>query len=177
MALRKASAYSKQRKKAYTRKSSVRSKSYVKAVPATKIIKFIMGDVHKFNDNKFPWIIELISAEAAQVRDNAIEASRQLVLRHLDEQFKGNYYFTLDVYPHHVLRENKMLTGAGADRMQTGMSQSFGSVIGVAAMVKAGGKIFSIAVSDENAVRIVRKILGKVRSKIPCHSKIAVRKA
>jgi large subunit ribosomal protein L10e len=176
MPLRKAMAYSKHRKKAYTRKSNVKSKSYVKAVPSTKIIKFLMGDVNKFNANKFNWIIELRSTELVQIRDNAIEASRQLIHRHLEKQLKGNYYFALSVYPHHVLRENKMLTGAGADRMQTGMSASFGSVVGIAAIVRPGGKIFTIAVSNENDARFVRKVLNKVRAKIPCHAKIIMKR-
>lgn len=176
MALRKAMAYSKHKKKAYTRKSSVKSKSYVKATPQTKIIKFVMGDAKKFTANRFHWIVELVSTEPVQIRDNAIEASRQLIHRHLEKQFKNDYYFALSIYPHHVLRENKMLTGAGADRMQTGMSQSFGSVVGIAAMVKEGENILAVAVGNENAVRIVRKIFKKVKAKIPCHTKVVVRK-
>ena len=39
-----------------------------------------------------------------------------------------------------------MLTGAGADRMQTGMARSFGKTIGRAAFVKPGQILFIIGV-------------------------------
>ncbi len=176
MALRKALAYSRFKKVAYTRRSTVKSKNYIKAMPHTKITKFIMGDIRKFNENKFPYIVSLVSCEPVQIRDNAIEASRQFVHRQLEKHFKENFYFALNIYPHHVLRENKMITGAGADRMQTGMTLSFGAPIGIAAMVKAEGKIFTIAVSDENSARIARKILERVKAKMPGHKRVVVEK-
>lgn len=176
MALRKALAYSKFKKRPYTRRSNVKSKNYIKAVPHTKITKFIMGDIHKFDDNKFSYMVSLVSCEPVQIRDNAIEAARQFVHRQLEDTFKENFYFALSLYPHHVLRENKMLTGAGADRMQTGMTMSFGVPTGIAALVKTGGKIFTIAVSDENSARTVRKILERVKAKMPGHKKVVVEK-
>jgi large subunit ribosomal protein L10e len=176
MALRKALAYSRFKKVAYTRRSTVKSKNYIKAVPQSKITKFVMGDVHNFNDNKFPYVISLVSCEPIQIRDNAIEAARQFVHRQLEEHFKENFYFALSLYPHHVLRENKMLTGAGADRMQTGMTLSFGVPTSIAALVKAEGKIFTVAVSDENSARTARKILERVKAKMPGHKRVVVKK-
>lgn len=176
MALRKASAYSKRGKVAFTRKSNVKSKSYVKAIPACKIVKFSMGDLKKFNRNGFNYIIELKTNQDVNMRDNAIEAARQLIHRHLEENFKGNYAFFVSCYPHHVIRENKMLTGAGADRMQTGMSQSFGVVTGIAARLKAGEKIFTIAVDNEKEVSFARNILKKARAKLPCKTSIIATK-
>jgi len=177
MALRKAAAYSKFKKRLYTRRSTVKNKNYIKAIPATKVTKFIMGDIHKFNENKFPYVISLVSCEAVFIRDNAIEAARQFVHRQLEKNFKENFYFALNFYPHHVLRENKMLTGAGADRMQTGMTLSFGVPVGIAACVKAGGRMFTIAVENENAARTARGILEKVKAKMPGHKKIIVEKS
>lgn len=176
MPLRKALAYSRFKKRAYTRRSTVKSKNYIKAIPHTKITKFIMGDINKFNNSKFPYVINLVSCEPIQIRDNAIEAARQYVHRQLEKNFKENFYFALTLYPHHVLRENKMLTGAGADRMQTGMTLSFGVPMGIAALVKAEGRIFTIAVSDENSARITRKILERVKAKMPGHKRVVVEK-
>ncbi len=175
MPLRKASSYSKHQKMSYTRKSSVKSKNYVKAVPASHITKYQMGDIRKFNEGKFPFIVELLSKEDIHIRDNAIEAARQHVHRELDNTFKGNYYFGLMVYPHHVLRENKMLTGAGADRMQTGMTLSFGVPIGIAAHIGAGHTIFQVAVQNQKDTVIVREILKKCRAKLACATKIAAK--
>ncbi len=176
MPLRKALAYSKFKKIAYTRHSTVKSKNYIKAIPHTKITKFIMGDVRRFNEKKFPYVICLVSCEPVFIRDNAIEAARQFVHRQLEKHFKENFYFALGIYPHHVLRENKMITGAGADRMQTGMTLSFGVPVGIAAMVKAEGKIFTIAVSDESSARTARKILERVKAKMPGNKKVVVEK-
>jgi len=38
--------------------------------------------------------------------------------------FNGQYFFRIIPFTHHIQRENKMLTGAGADRTQTGMQLS-----------------------------------------------------
>lgn len=176
MALRKAASYSRKIKVAYTRKSNVQSKSYAKAIPPCKIVKFVMGDIGKYNRNEFSYIVTLKTSESVNVRDNAIEAARQMIHRHLEDNFKGAYAFIVSCYPHHILRENKMLTGAGADRMQTGMSQSFGSVIGIAARLKAGNPIFTLAVNTDKDVVIVRETLKKVRAKLPCKTSIIVLK-
>ncbi len=175
MGLRKGHCYSKVNKLPYTRKSKVKSKSYIKTVPAMKIAKFVMGDVKGFFNKKYPFVVSLIAVDPVQIRDNAIEASRQLIHRHLEKKFKGSFYFAVSAYPHNVLRENKMLTGAGADRMQTGMQLSFGKPVGVAARIKAGGKIFTIA-CNEGMVPVVRKILSKVKPKLPGKKSIMVEK-
>ncbi|UZE94065.1 MAG: 50S ribosomal protein L16 [Candidatus Pacearchaeota archaeon] len=175
MGLRKGRCYNKINKRPYTRKSKVKSKSYLKTIPAMKIAKFVMGDIKGFFKKKYLFNISLITLEPVQIRDNAIEASRQMIHRHLEKKLKGSYYFSVSAYPHHVLRENKMLTGAGADRMQTGMQLSFGKPVGIAARIKAGGKIFTIA-CDKEMLPTVRTIFSKVRPKIPGKKSIRVEK-
>jgi large subunit ribosomal protein L10e len=150
----------------YSRKSKVRSKGYIKAIPPKKLAKFVMGDNAGQISGKYPYTLSLIMLEPIQLRDNAIESGRQHALRNLDEKLKGNFYFTVPAYPHQILREHKMLTGAGADRMQTGMAHSFGKPGGVAARIKANGRVFCISCVKE-AVPIVRGILEEVRPKLP----------
>ena len=173
MGLRKGHCYSKVNKRPYTRKSKVKSKSYIKTVPPMKIAKFIMGDINGFNNKKYPVSVSLIAVNPVQIRDNAIEASRQLIHRHLEKKLKGAFYFAVSAFPHNVLRENKMLTGAGADRMQTGMQLSFGKPVGIAARIKAGGKIFNVA-CNKDMVPVVRKIMAKVKPKLPGKKAIIV---
>merc|ERR1719394_138054 len=48
------------------------------------------------------------------------------------------------VHPFHVLRINKMLSCAGADRLQTGMRGAFGKAHGTAARVKIGQILISV---------------------------------
>lgn len=172
MALRKGHCYTPV-KRSYTRKSKVRSKSYIKTIPPLKIAKFTMGDASGFDQGKYAWTVMLIMNEPVQIRDNAIESARQWAHRALEEKLKGNYYFTVSAYPHHILRENKMLTGAGADRMQTGMQLSFGKPVGRAAQINKGKAIFTVACHKE-AVPFVRETLSNIRTKLPGDKSVVV---
>jgi large subunit ribosomal protein L10e len=70
-----------------------------------------------------------------------------------------NYFFKVRKYPHQILRENKMMAFAGADRMQQGMRLSFGKPTGLAARVKKGDVVFTVAVNDggfESAMQALR---------------------
>lgn len=165
--LRKANAY-RNVTRAYTRKSKYKKKGFIKAVPAHKIGKFHMGETNK----EFPSAVKLISKEKFQIRHNALESVRMLVNRQLIKKF-GNkgYHFCINIYPHHVLRDNRMLTGAGADRMQTGMQQAFGKVTGTAAQVKNGTTLFTVNV-PEDGVGFVKELLNKAKPRIA--GKIAV---
>lgn len=171
MGLRKASAYSKKFVVPYTRKSKKKSKSYVKVVPPSKVVKFTMGDEKGFKEGKYPYLLTIVSAERVQIRHNSMEACRQYINKKLDELLLGKYVFKILPYPHHIQRENKMITGAGADRMQTGMALSFGKSMGRSALLKAGSRLFFFAVANENGIRIIRAILKEIRSKMPGHIK------
>ena len=64
------------------------------------------------------------------------------------------YHLKLRVYPHQIVRENPMATGAGADRVQSGMRNAFGKPISVEAIVKKDQRIITI---DCNVEAIVKK--------------------
>lgn len=172
MGLRKASAYSKKRVVPFTRVSKKKGKSYVKTVPQQKIVKFNMGSESLYNQGKLPHEICLVSKEKVQIRHNALEACRQFINKKLDEKLAGQYVFRIVPFPHHIQRENKMLTTAGADRMQTGMQLAYGKSSGKAAIVKPGSDIFFIAVPNEKAVVLARDILKRIKPKIPGKKKI-----
>lgn len=157
--LRKGHSYSKYFKRSYTRKSKFKKKAYIKGMPISKIVKYDMGDLKK----EFPKRVHLVSKQNVQVRHNAIESSRILINRKLHQLLGLNYRLKLRVYPHHVLRENKMLTGAGADRMQSGMQKAFGKPMGVAAQIRKGQKVFTAYVDDAD----VEKAKGALRSGTP----------
>lgn len=167
--LRKARAYSKKIVVPFTRTSKQRTKSFIKAMPPQKIVKFTMGNG---NPKELPYHLTMVSLEKVQLRHNAMEACRQYVNKALDKKFAGQYYFKIIPFPHHVQRENKMLTGAGADRMQTGMQQSYGKTSGKAAILKEGSKIFLVAVANERQIAFVRKIFKQIRSKLPGKTKL-----
>jgi len=166
--LRKASAYTKRIARPFTRKSKVRKKSYIKTVPNTRIVKYKMGDIKGYDSKKFPISIAIVSKEQVQVRDNSLEAVRQFLNRFLQIKIGKEFYLEVKVFPHHILRENKMLTGAGADRMQTGMSRAFGKTIGRAALVKPGQILYIIGVKTQLEEVEARKLIKAVKARLPC---------
>ena len=168
MALRKASAYSKRYARPYTRKSKKRASSYIKTVPNSQIVKFKMGDIKGYDNGDYPIQIQVISKENCQVRDNSIEAVRQFFNRFLQTKIGKEFYLGVQIYPHHILRENKMLTGAGADRMQTGMSRAFGKTIGRAALVKPNQVLFILGVKTTKAEIEARKLIRSIKARLPC---------
>lgn len=123
----------------YTRKSKYKSKGYIKAFPNHKISRFEMGDKAR----NYEYKVKLVSKGTLQVRQNSIESARMVVNRKLQDILGTNYYLKINVFPHHALRENKMLGGAHADRLQTGMAHSFGKVVNTAAQVKRGKELFT----------------------------------
>lgn len=157
----------KRLERAYTRKSKYKKKAFIKTTPALKIVKFDMGDLKK----KFPKEVSIISRENLQIRQNSIESSRLVVNRELIKTLNKNYHLKIRVYPHHILRENKMLTGAGADRMQSGMQRSFGKPIAMASRIKKGQSLFSVYV-DERDVSTAREALKKAIPRLPCKCSI-----
>jgi large subunit ribosomal protein L10e len=172
MALRKGSAYSKRYARPYTRNSKKRAKSYIKTIPNSRIVKFKMGDIKGFDNRKYPIVLEIKSKENCQVRDNSIEAIRQFFNRFIQKKLGKEFYLEVKVYPHHILRENKMLTGAGADRMQTGMSRAFGKTMGRAALVKVNQTLFVIGIKTFKQEVDARKLISSIKARIPCKLKI-----
>ena len=172
MGLRKASAYSKRKVIPYTRISKKKGKSYIKTVPQQKIVKFTMGREALYNEGKFPHELTVVSTENVQIRHNALEACRQFINKSLEKELSGQYLFKVIPFPHHVQRENKMLTSAGADRMQTGMQLSYGKSAGKAAILKQNSRIFFIAVPNQKALVFARHVLKQIKSKLPGKIKI-----
>jgi len=155
----------------YTRFSKFRKKSYIRTKPPCRVVRFDMGNEQKTYTHQ----IDLLSGADLQIRDNAIEAARQTTNRMLEKNLtKNGYKFRIMIYPHHILRENPLASGAGADRMSTGMSHSFGKVIGIAAQVRKNQTIMRLWVDSEH-VNLGRQALRKARMKFPCNCKVIVK--
>src|SRR3989338_8821118 len=104
------------------------AKSFIRVTPAKRIVRYVMG-----SQGNYDYTIFLCVGKDIQLRDNCLESARQTCNRLLEKTLVKNYFFRVRVYCHHILRENPLASGAGADRMSTGMQQSFGKPIGVAA--------------------------------------------
>ncbi len=122
-----------------------------------------MGDLNK----EFPFSLRLKSEADMQLRDNAIEAARQTANRLLQKKIgKTGWKFKIRMFPHHILRENPLASGAGADRMSTGMKCSFGKPIGIAARIKKGQTVFQIDVNKQH-IAVAKDALRRAGSKMP----------
>jgi large subunit ribosomal protein L10e len=173
MGERPASCYRPIKNRAYTRTAKkVVDKAYVRGVPASKIHQFDQGKAGK----PYKYSVELVADEAAQVRSQALEACRVVIGREVTAAIGDeNAHFQVRAYPHHVLRENSMISGAGADRLQTGMRHSFGRPKGVAARVWPGHILYSIKVFTPEHVEVARRAMKRVKSKLPMPVSIQVR--
>lgn len=157
--------------KAYTRRSKFRRKAYIKVNPNRGVVRFIMGDQ---SPKVYKYSLFLKSSKNIQIRNLAIESGRQCGNRVLEKEAgKNAYRMQVRVYPHHVLRENPLAAGAGADRMSTGMAHSFGKPIGLAARVYENAVICQVDV-DEEHLELARNALKRFSTKLPGHCYVEV---
>jgi large subunit ribosomal protein L10e len=150
---------------AYTRKK------FAKGFPPPKINKFTMGDTK----GDFEVEARLVALKKAQIRHSALEAARVATNRVLMDKLENNYLLQIHPYPHIILRENKMIFGAHADRLQQGMRRSFGKAIGTAARVKPEQTLITVKVKA-NGVETAKESLKRGSAKLPIPCKIVVEK-
>lgn len=149
---------------AYTRKE------YIGGLPPSRIVHFEMGDPK----GVYEYEARLIALENAQVRHNALEAARLAVNKLLERRLGTKaYFFKIAVYPHHVLREHKMMTGAGADRLSRGMSMAFGRPVGLAARVRKGQRILFVHVNS-SGLDVAKEALRRGARKLPMPTRIEI---
>ena len=141
---------------AYTRKK------FAKGFPPPKIVKFTMGDTKAV----FEYELSLIGLKRVQIRHNALEAARIAVNRILNDRLLEEYFLKIRPYPHQILRENKMIFGAHADRLQQGMRRSFGTPTGSAARVEPGQTLITVKVNT-NGLEAAKQALKRGSSKLP----------
>ena len=156
----------------YTRKSKYRSKAFIRAVPTNKVVKFEMGDLSRV----FPYVVRLHSAVDVQIRHNALEAARKSANRLLEGGLgKKAFKLKFRVYPHHVLRNNPLASGAGADRMSTGMKMSFGKSVGIAAQVHRDQPILEVHCVQKD-LKLAKLAMTRARHKFPVGGYVLVEK-
>ena len=113
-------------------------------MPDAKIRTYDLGSKKKHVD-EFPLAIHCVSQELEQISSEALEAARIQANKYMVKNAnKESFHLRIRVHPFHVLRVNKMLSCAGADRLQTGMRQSWGKPYGLAARVRIGQILLSL---------------------------------
>ena len=160
--------YRTAKNRSYTRKE------YMRGTPQSKITIFDMGDLK--NADNFEIEISLVAKESGQITHSSLEASRISSNRYIQKHLgPAAYVLKCRVYPHIILRENKMASGAGADRISEGMRKSFGKAISLAASVKADQKLITIGTGAPN-FQVAKKALKRAAHKISMPCRISVDK-
>ena len=144
---------------------------YCRGVPEAKLKIYDLGK-KKASVDEFPYCIHLISLEKEQLSSEALEAARISCNKYIVKMSgKDSFHMRMRVHPYHVLRINKMLSCAGADRLQTGMRGAFGKPQGLVARVDIGQILISCRCKN-NAVPHVVEALRRARYKFPGRQKI-----
>ncbi|MFW9913790.1 MAG: 50S ribosomal protein L16 [Candidatus Thorarchaeota archaeon] len=143
-------------------------KRYIHRQPASRIVSFDMGEA----GGDFPVEVSLYGLERCQIRHQALEAARIASNRHMTRKVgRKNYHLRIRVKPYHYLRENKMISGAGADRVQDGMRRAFGKVIGIAARVSPNQPLITIR-TNPAFIKEAMAALKKAAPKMPTPCKV-----
>lgn len=149
------------------------------------------------NVDEFPTCVHMVSNEHEQLSSEALEAARicanksvyhstshssvflLLIVpppRYLVKTAgKENFHLRVRAHPYHVLRVNKMLSMAGADRLQQGMRGAWGKPTGLAARVNIGQILISVRTVDRHRATAI-EALRRSMYKFPGSQKIVVSK-
>ncbi len=122
------------------------SKKFAPGAPNPKVARFTTGKSRPDYD----YLFKLVSDGRVQIRHNALEAARVAASKKVALLGEENFFLVVKTYPHLILRENKMIATAGADRLQEGMRKAFGKPIGLAARVGHGSVVLELSVKSEN---------------------------
>jgi len=160
--------YSKWTRRPYQHKrSSNHKREYARGGTQSKIVRYWGGE------KEIPWedwdiVLGMKCSKQVQLSSNTLEAIRISVNSSLGKVLgKTGFRFSMRSKPFQKYRENRMLAFAGADRVQSGMRNSFGRATGVCARVKGGSIICDVGTHLRN-LDLVRDRLRIAGMKVPC---------
>src|ERR671932_2050080 len=138
-------------------------REYISGKPQIKIARFSSGQAR----NDYDYKVQMLVTEKMQIRHNSLESARLAANKTMAKGGDLSFFSMLKVYPHVILRENKMIATAGADRLQEGMRRAFGKSTGLAARVKPGQVIFEAYVTHAN-LSLAKEGFKVASSKLGC---------
>lgn len=145
------------------------SKVFAPGAPNPKVARFTTGKA----TNDYAYSIELLSKGRVQIRSNALESARVAANKKLALLGEENYYLIVRSYPHIILRENKMIATAGADRLQEGMRKAFGKPVGLAARVGIGTPVLELRVKAVDLAK-GKEAIHAAKAKLPMLTEMKV---
>ncbi len=168
--------YSKWTRRPYQyKRSSNRRREFARGGAQSKIVRFWGGN------KEAPWedwelVVGLKVNSQVQISSNTLEAIRITINGVLQRKLgRQNYRLRIRPKPFQKIRENRMLAFAGADRVQSGMRNSFGRSTGVCARVRAGQIIVDVGTHIRN-LPLVRDRLRVANMKVPSSCQIVILK-
>lgn len=136
---------------------------FCRGVPDPKIRIYDLGK-KKAGVDEFPACVHMMSNEREHLSSEALEAARICANKymvkncgkvcsvfhfpHFHRSLQDSFHLRVRKHPFHVTRINKMLSCAGADRLQTGMRGAYGKPQGLVARVDIGDILFSMRIKD-----------------------------
>ena len=104
----------------YTKNKPYPKSRFCRGCPDPKIRAYDIGR-KKAVCEEFPYSIHMISWEKEQISSCALEAARIAANKYMVKTAgKDGFHMRCRVHPWHIIRINKMLSCAGADRLQAG---------------------------------------------------------
>ena len=146
---------------------------YNRGVPDAKIRAYDIGYKRGAHD-QFPIHICLVSKELEQISSESLEAARVACNKQLMIKCKKEgYHLKMKLHPWNVVRINKMLSCAGADRLQTGMRGAYGKPYGRIARVDIDQIMMSVRTTEEH-IETAKDALRRAGMKFPGRQIVAV---
>jgi len=148
---------------------------FCRGVPDAKLRIYDLGR-KKAGVDDVPSVVHLVSLEKEQLSSEALEAARICANKYITKLAgKEAFHMRVRIHPWHVIRINKMLSCAGADRLQTGMRGAFGKPCGTVARVNIGQILLSVRCKDGNTHHVC-EAFRRAKFKFPGRQKIVVSK-
>src|SRR6476659_1085038 len=144
-------------------------REYIAGKPQIKIARFSSGQ----EKNDYDYKNDTATTEKMQIRHNALEAARLAANKTMAKAGETTFFSMLRVYPHVILRENKMIATAGADRLQEGMRRAFGKAMGLACRVSPGQVILEAHVKTSN-LELAKQGFKVASSKLSCPTRVNI---
>jgi large subunit ribosomal protein L10e len=156
----------------YTRVAlHVMKKAFIRGVPGSKMHTFQTG-----KRGPYAYKVTMMAQEKMFLRHNQLEAARVAANGYCTAVLGlEGYFMKVCVYPHQVIRENALATGAGADRFQSGMSRAFGKPVSTAAMVKKDTGLMILWV-PEGKLEVAKEAFRRASIRLSTKTRLLVEK-
>merc|ERR1712106_133868 len=146
---------------------------FCRGVPDPKIRIYDLGS-KKASVLTFPAHVVMVSDELEQLSSEALKAARICANKYMTKNIgKENFHLRIRCHPYHVNRINKMLSCAGADRLQTGMRGAYGKPQGLVARVRIGQPLLSVRMKPQH-IPAAQEALRRAKFKFPGRQKIFI---